>query len=80
MQKFVITNEATESRRRNRIERYAKVVPKSFDPFEYNITQIIYGNNVAFIDYDSETASLIENPTFARFQRQIFKLLFSKLA
>lgn len=80
MQKFVITNETTQRRRRNRIERYSKVIPKSFDPFEYNITQIIYGDNVAFIDYDSETASLIENAKFAKFQRQIYKLLFSKLA
>ena len=80
MQKFVITNEATQNRRRNRIERYSKAIPKSFDPFEYNITQIIYGDNVAFIDYDSETASLVENAKFAKFQRQIYKLLFSKLA
>lgn len=79
MQKFVITNEPTQNRRRNRIERYSKAIPRSYDAFEYNITQIIYGNNVAFIDYDSETASLIESARFAKFQRQIYKLLFSRL-
>lgn len=80
MQKFVITNETTHNRRRNRIERYSKAIPKNYDAFEYNITQIIYGDHVAFIDYETETASLIENPKFAKFQRQIYKLLFSKLA
>lgn len=80
MQKFVITNEATQKRRRNRIERYSKAIPRNYDQFEYNITYIIYGNHVAIIDYDAETASLIENPKFAQFQRQIYKLLFSKLS
>lgn len=79
MQKFVITNETTQKKRRNRIERYSKAIPRSYDSFEYNITYIIYGDYVAIIDYDTETASLIESPKFAQFQRQIYKLLFSKL-
>ncbi len=79
MQKFVITNEATQNRRRNRLGRYTKAIPRSFDIFEYNITQVIYGDCVLFIDYDTETASLIENAKFAQFQKQIHKLVFSTL-
>jgi len=79
IQKFVITNEKTANLRNPTLERYSKAVPAKYDPFEYNITQIIFGNKVAFIDYETETASLIENEVFAKFQRQIFKLLFEKL-
>lgn len=80
IQKFVITNDKTQSKRRASLGRYSKAVPASFDPFEYDITQIILGDKVAFIDYKTETASIIESETFADFQRQIFKLLFDKLA
>jgi sugar-specific transcriptional regulator TrmB len=80
IQKFVITNEKTHAKRRASLGRYSKTVPESFDRFEYDITQIIFGDKVAFIDYKTETASIIESEIFANFQRQIFKLLFNKLA
>lgn len=80
IEKFVITNKKTHDARSEQLERYSKYVPPSADPFEYNITQLIYRDKVAFIDYDAETASIIESPKFAQFQRQIFKLLFSGLA
>jgi predicted transcriptional regulator len=79
IQKFVITNEQTQKNRPPRLERYSKAVPAKFDVFEYDITQIVYGDKVAFIDFATETASLIESKSFANFQRQIFKLLFNFL-
>lgn len=79
IQKFVITNEKTQTQRRPKLERYSKAVPVKDGGFEYDITQIIYGDKVAFIDYKTETASLIENRVFADFQRQVFKLLFNRL-
>ena len=74
-----ITNKKTHEARSKQLERYSKYIPHSEDPFEYNITQLIYGDKVAFIDYDTETASIIESSKFAQFQRQTFKLLFSAL-
>ncbi len=79
IQKFVITNQRTQTLRSPSLERYSKSVPKMSDPFEYDITEIIFGDKVAFVDYATQTASIIENPTFAKFQRQIFKLLFDRL-
>ncbi|MFA4937216.1 MAG: helix-turn-helix domain-containing protein [Patescibacteria group bacterium] len=79
IEKFVITNKVTHDARSKQLERYSKYVPPSKDLFEYNITQLIYGNKVAFIDYDTETASIIESSKFFQFQRQIFKLLFDAL-
>lgn len=79
IQKFVITNESTHNIRAPQLDRYSKPVPKKFDLFDYDITQIIYRNKVAFIDYESETAIILENEGFAKFQQRIFTLLFDRL-
>jgi sugar-specific transcriptional regulator TrmB len=79
IERYIITNEDTKPRRKDRIMRHIKAIPKSIDPFDYNITQLIYKDTVAFIDFDTETATLIENKRFADFQLRLFKMLFRKL-
>lgn len=79
LQKLVITNQHTEQAKGNQLERLTKSVPANFGPFDYNATQLIYGNKVAFIDFNSETGCIIENTLLAHFQKQIFKLLFYRL-
>lgn len=79
IEKYVITNEATSSKRRERLWRHTKSIPASFDSFDYNITQLIYKDTVAFIDFDTETATVIQNRRFADFQLKLFRLLFKKL-
>lgn len=75
---FIITNDVT--RKTKRLERLYKTVPLGESEFRYDISQFIYANKVSFIDYQNEVASIIESPTFADFQRKIFKLLFDRLA
>lgn len=77
--RLIITNEVTKQQKKQRLGRLIKVVPPKYDLFDYDITQLIYGNKVAVIDFRSETATLIESASFAEFQRKIFKLLFDKL-
>ena len=79
LERKVITNVANKEGKRPRHEREIKVVPPDFDLFEYNVSQVIYGNKVAVIDYNTETAVVIENETIAKFQGKIFELLFRKL-
>jgi hypothetical protein len=79
IERYVITNAGTAARKKRKFEKDVRVVPKSFDLFEYNITALIYANKVAFVDYNTETAVVIENPVLAEFQKKLFKLLFSKL-
>ena len=74
--KYVITNQKTHEKRHKNLNRLSKAVDI---PFEDNITQLIGNNKVIFIDYDTETAILIENERFASFQRTIFKMLFDKI-
>jgi len=79
MDKYVITNEETDVQRSARLNRLSKRIPKSYDSFNYNITHLICGDKVVFIDFDTETAILIEAPRFAEFQKKIFQLFFRKL-
>jgi sugar-specific transcriptional regulator TrmB len=79
LQREVITNMQTMKLKAPRLERDLKVMPGDFGPFEHNVTELIYGNKIAFIDYNSETAMIIDSKKIADFQRQIFKTLFKRL-
>lgn len=75
LERVVITSEALKKYRENNPNREVLVIPKSFDPFDDNITKLIYENKVAIIDYDSQTWWIIENERFARYEEKIFTLL-----
>ena len=79
LERFVIASEGYAKKKKTRLERQIKIVPESFDPFDYNITLIIYADKVAMIDFNSDTAFIIENTKFAFFQRALFQLLYKNL-
>jgi len=79
LERFVITSQARASEKKSRMDRAMKVLPREYGPFDHDVTQLIYGNKVAFIDYNSETAFVIENPTFAAYHRSLFLALYHKL-
>jgi len=74
--KYVITNKKTHLTRKNNLNRLSKAVTVNF---ENNITQLISDQKVVFIDFDTESAVLIEGERFADFQKTIFKMFFEKL-
>ncbi len=79
LQRFVISSAVIAARTPKDMNRATKVVPPEPGIFESNITQIIYGNKTALIDYNTETALVIENAKVAAFQKEIFKLLYKYL-
>jgi len=79
LERFVITNNEGAKYKKDRMERAIKVVPKEDGLFDYDVTQIIYGNKVVFLDDNSETAVVIENPIIAEFQTKLFKMLWKRL-
>jgi DNA-binding transcriptional ArsR family regulator len=79
LERYVITNKRTSALKTQKLERYIRIIPPEFDRFEYDITLLVYGPKIAYIDYASETAITIENPALAQFQKRLFQLLFSKL-
>jgi sugar-specific transcriptional regulator TrmB len=80
LQRFVITSEARAGHKKPRLDRALKFLPRQeFGPFDFDVTQLIYGDKVAIIDYNSETATVIENQVIAEFQRQVFMALYRKI-
>lgn len=79
LERLVITNPDYKAAREPRLEESLKVVPDEFLPFDHHVSQIIYGSKIAFIDFNIPIATIIENPTLAQFQKDIFKMLFRKL-
>lgn len=79
LERYVITSRGSAARKSPRLERAVKTIPPGSDLFAYNITQLIYGSKIAFVDYNAETAIIIENPIIAKFQERLFKLLYQRL-
>lgn len=57
-----------------------KVVPPNEDAFEYGIAQLIFGSTVAFLDYTTESAIIIEGTRFAKYQAALHRVLYARLS
>ncbi len=79
LERLIITDETSKKKSSVRLGKTIKAVPQDFDLFSYNVSQLIYGNKVSFIDYNTKSVITIENPMIAEFQKKIFRLLFKKL-
>ncbi len=79
LERLVITNPEFKKSREPKLEESLKIVPDEFLPFDYGVAQIIYGDKIAYLDYAKRVATIIENPTLARFQKDVFKMLFRRL-
>lgn len=79
LQRFMITDQLTNWQKKPNISRDHRLLPPGSDFFEENLMQLIYKNKVAFIDIESETGIIIENPIIASFQKRTFKILYNLL-
>ena len=79
LERLVVSNPDYVAAREPKLEESLRVVPEEFLPFDHHVSQIIYGDKIAFIDFNQPIATIIENPTLAQFQRDIFMMLFKKL-
>jgi sugar-specific transcriptional regulator TrmB len=78
LERYVITGERIAEQKKPRLVRDIKILP-GIEENDFNVTQVIYGNKIAIINYDSECAVLIEDRLMANFQRMIFKNLYDRL-
>lgn len=81
LQRFVITSEmlAREKSKNPKLDIIFKVVPAKYGLFDYNVVQLIYGDKVAVLDFNTETGVVIESKNVAEFQKKIFKVLYDLL-
>ncbi len=79
LQRYVISNANFEKQSSPKLGREVKLIPAESDLFNYNINMIIYRDKIAIMDFNTESAVLIENKKIAEFQRQLFKFIYKKL-
>jgi sugar-specific transcriptional regulator TrmB len=78
LERLIITNKKS-SKENVRLGSRVKTLPDELDFLDDNFGQIIYGNKVAIIDYESQFVTTIESKKYAKFQEKIFMALFEKL-
>jgi len=79
LERKVISNAASGSQKRSRLERFIRFIPAEADQFEQNIIQLVYGKRLSIIDLEQEEVTIIENERLAEFQKVIFRLLYERL-
>lgn len=79
IERMIIYSDKTAALKQKKLEREMRTIDSSVMKFDDNINFTIYGNKISLIDYNKETAIVIESPEMARFQEKVFKLLFKKL-
>lgn len=79
LERYVIMSENQSIEKKPRMERELIVIPPEYDEFADDVEMIIYGNKVAFIEFNTEASIIIENGFIAEFQKKVFKLLFKSL-
>ena len=79
LERLAITSADKALKKSKKLERSIKAIPADFDLFEDNVSLVIYGDKTAYIDYNTNTAFIIESPKIAQFQEKLFKLLYKKL-
>lgn len=79
LQRYVIMSANAAKVKQKRLDRDLVVIPANVDDFRDNVLMTIYGHKVAYIDFNTETSIIIENPMIADFQKKLFKLAYDSL-
>jgi len=78
LERYIIVNDDGK-KHKQKLGKYTKAIPRSFDLFNDRIGLVIYADKVLIADYESQSAITIKHAKFAEFQKKIFKFLYSKI-
>ncbi len=79
IEQLIITNEHIAKKQKPSLDQTYKSISSDICDFNSNVSQIIYRNKIAYIDYNQPIAIIIENPSLATMQKDIFRLLYKTL-
>jgi len=79
IERMIIYSDKTAALKQKKLEREMRTIDSRVMQFDDNIMFTIYGDKLSLIDFNKETAIIIESPEMARFQEKVFRLLFKKL-
>lgn len=79
LERYVIMSEEQSAKKAPRLEREIVTIPPELDEFSDDVSMIVYGAKVAFIDYNTEASIVIENAFIAGFLGKLFRLLYASM-
>jgi hypothetical protein len=79
LERKVISGAHAVQQKRNRLERFIRVIDAQTKSFDHNIIELIYGNKIAYIDISKKESLIIEHAQLAEFHRTLFLSLYKKL-
>lgn len=80
LERFVITNEGLrKSPYKKKIQCASRMIPCSFDAFEQGISQFIFEDKIALIDFTTQIAYIIKNQALAAYHTRLFQFVFQNL-
>ncbi|MFZ3232812.1 MAG: helix-turn-helix domain-containing protein [Patescibacteria group bacterium] len=79
LERYVIMSAGQSEKKAPRLEREIVTIPPELDEFSDDVSMIVYGNKVAFIDYNTEASIVIENAFIAGFLGKLFRLLYASM-
>ena len=77
IERLIIASPDVANRKKANLNRSIKVLNGTYDVF--NINKFIYGNKIAFIDYENEIAFIVYNEKMAKLEKEIFLSLWKIL-
>lgn len=79
LQRLMITDALAEWQKKPRGTHFHKLLPPDTPLFDNNVSEFIYADKVVFMDFNNETAILIEDPMIADFQKKLFNAFYRLL-
>lgn len=75
LKRLIIASETYAKSKKPDLNREVRYVPDDYH-FIHEVSLLIYKNKIAIVDYNSLTASIIENQIIANFQKNIFRMMW----
>ena len=79
LERKVITSAYVGEQKKKRLERSIRYFDESDELFEHNVIQFIYGDKISLLDFNTLTATIIQNKAITDFQKSIFLTLYKRL-
>jgi HTH-type transcriptional regulator, sugar sensing transcriptional regulator len=79
LERYIINNAESAKQKSPNLNRAVKTIPLDFSLFDQEVSMLIYGDKIAFIDFNTETAITVENKKIAEFQKILFKFIYKSL-
>lgn len=76
---YLITPDRVAKNKKQRLDRSIAIIPERTNEFSNNLTMTLYGDKLAYMDFNTLSACIIHGESLVDFHKKIFRLLFRQL-